>query len=40
MDTKKANSGFLMKEKYDDLLQKENNSKNRSSQKNQKIIKE
>lgn len=31
MDTKKANSGFLTKERYDDLLKKVNNSKNKSS---------
>lgn len=31
MNTKKANSGFLTKNKYDDLLKKVSDSKNKSS---------
>lgn len=31
MNTKQGNSGFLTKERYDDLLIKVNNSKNRNN---------
>ncbi|XP_067129651.1 KRAB-A domain-containing protein 2-like [Centruroides vittatus] len=33
MDTKKANSGFLTKKRYDDFFKKVNNSKNKSRRK-------
>lgn len=40
MNNKKANSGFLTKETYDNLLKKVNDSKNKRSKKNLKIIKD